>query len=1374
MANPKYRDYFNIDENYFPCVNESAINAGLRWQDFFPHSAFIDLLKKTERMLSRQEKRSIWISGAYGTGKSYAAYALSKLLSAPKEDVEAYFEKYNALQEYKTDLMQKLLSAKSDGKILTCYRYSSSDLHSSNDLIIALQAEIGKAVNDAGLEYKGENTLKQNILEWLKEPHYNTLFRALISDKYKDKFGGWSTEDIIDKLEKDDSPLELTRKISEMASQENIGMLKMDMDGLISYIKDIISKNNLKAIVFVFDEFSEFFENNRHELTAFQKLVEVCAESPFYLVVVAHKMAAYFHEDDKSANKIRDRFLPCEITMPDTIAFDLMKDALKIKDEAQGTWENVIGDLISRTNNARRAVSNATNNMVTDDILRGILPLHPIAAFLLKHISESFESNQRSMFDFIKNDDGSEAFQWFIDNHGPYDNEGAILTVDLLWDFFYEKGKDNLSAVIRNILDTYKRSEQQNLSTDEKIVLKAILIMQAVSTQLNDAVDVFIATEKNIGLCFEGTDLETQARGLVGKLTRDEVLYKKKTAKGEDWYVTAVMSGDMADIAQRTEEKKKKLKTTELLNDELRSTFKLSSPLKMRFDLHFVTYEDISRKINELSHKDSSFRFSAIIGLAKDDNEATILRNIMKQKATELTSNTIILIDTIATPFGADSIASYAEYLVSAEIVRSKDHAASDDFLRKSKLEIKKWGDRLYNGKSIVYSKTAIHGEVFNTWQEVLLGLEDFVKIRFPYTFDFIQGLTEQMFTPSQLKVGAECGLNEATRSVYIKQEIIFGKAWHLPDYWKHDIYSPISITKKALDEKIAIELNANSKVSIRDILTFLVNEYGFSPCNLYSFITGFLLKEYATDTYRCSDDSNNEKMSIDKMKEIIEEGLKQFNVESPRYREKYIRIMSHEEELFCKLIQNIFEIPESLCSSVEDAVRRVRIEIKKLHSPVWVLKEKADVLERDFIDEFVKLLNPAQDTNMSIIASAIGRMVENCNDIGDNLKKLITPDNANSALHSYLEHFDGGLLLEVAQKIGAEDSVVVDIQKHFDGNDTDGLWLWSVDTCNGEIKKVISEYEFVERSNSLIKGKTSSFDECINAWQEKLKFIKISHAIAPEGEYIQMLLNIATHNFTRRSSQDFLNMLNKDEQKIIHLLYSAKDIFIDKNKESLSGLSEEEITNVYEALPTDLFPRDQHDYLQLVSNHIGAYKNNLKKMQLKKRWFDMTGTETPRKWSDKYLTPILACVPDEDWNTYKRTFGAINKNDPTDSDVQFALEFINKCDIASILSEKEKIDTAFAKRIVGSFSRILPDLDKVREYLRQNTFDVAPYDWCENPEIPKLIRNLAEKRYRENACEKVINRIDSMSDDKLKEYLKHLVRGNMIVGIEILDDEEA
>lgn len=76
----KYCEYFNINETYFPCIDESAINAGVDWQATYPHETFIKLLKTTENMLGGATKRSVWIHGAYGTGKSQCAYALKKII----------------------------------------------------------------------------------------------------------------------------------------------------------------------------------------------------------------------------------------------------------------------------------------------------------------------------------------------------------------------------------------------------------------------------------------------------------------------------------------------------------------------------------------------------------------------------------------------------------------------------------------------------------------------------------------------------------------------------------------------------------------------------------------------------------------------------------------------------------------------------------------------------------------------------------------------------------------------------------------------------------------------------------------------------------------------------------------------------------------------------------------------------------------------------------------------------------------------------------------------------------------------------------------------------------------------------------------------
>lgn len=105
-------------------------------------------------------------------------------------------------------------------------------------------------------------------------------------------------------------------------------------------------------------------------------------------------------------------------------------------------------------------------------------------------------------------------------------------------------------------------------------------------------------------------------------------------------------------------------------------------------------------------------------------------------------------------------------------------------------------------------------------------------------------------------------------------------------------------------------------------------------------------------------------------------------------------------------------------------------------------------------------------------------------------------------------------------------------------------------------------------------------------------------------------------------------------------------------------------------------------------------------------------------------------------------------------------------------ITNQEKIDEAFVKAILGNLKSVLTDLNEVREYLLKHT-QVSAYDWGGHQEINRLVKELAQRKYSEEPYERVMRRIDSMDGDKLKDYLKRLVKGNMIVGIEILEDAE-
>lgn len=117
------------------------------------------------------------------------------------------------------------------------------------------------------------------------------------------------------------------------------------------------------------------------------------------------------------------------------------------------------------------------------------------------------------MFNFIKNDEGEDvkAFQWFIDNY-DFSSQNPFVTIDMLWNFFYEKGQDKLASGIKEVLSCYTSRLEKELIESEKRVLKVILLLQAVSDRMSGNRDIFLPNDRNLTLAFEGTDLEFTAK----------------------------------------------------------------------------------------------------------------------------------------------------------------------------------------------------------------------------------------------------------------------------------------------------------------------------------------------------------------------------------------------------------------------------------------------------------------------------------------------------------------------------------------------------------------------------------------------------------------------------------------------------------------------------------------------------------------------------------------------------------------------------------------------------------------------------------------------------------------------------------------------
>lgn len=1395
----KYSDYFEIDEKYYPEINQSSIKAGVDWHQTYPHETFIDLLKATERMLARgtnNDKKGIWIEGAYGTGKSRVAWTLKNLLDCKADELTEYFDEYDGLKA-QTDLRDRLLAHKK-GKIVTAWRYSSSEIDGDAALIAAVYESITKALRSAKCAYMGENTLRGSIVNFLSKPHQKAFFDSLMSDaKYRSKgsFAGKNVDDLIKLLENPNAEVkELVRDILMVAKQEGISGISIRMDDLIGWLGDVIEKNDLKALVFVWDEFSSYFKNNRTTLDGFQKLVEFSNEKPFYMMIVTHVAGGLFSEGDQAAKIVMDRFVHKGIEIPDTIAFELIKHALKVKRSQRSLYEQLQDDLADRTQQPREAVRSHAwkGSQKGDNVIRGLLPIHPMAALLLKNISRSFASNQRSMFNFIKDvgDNEVKAFQWFIQHFSP--DNGDILGIDYLWDFFYEKGsvrnssesgRGNLEFIVRATLDTYGRHER-NLGEGEKRVLKTILMMQAMNTKLGDAVELFKTTEKNLQLAFQGIEGLENAFGinLAKKLVNDGILYMRPGNNNEQLFAAVVGGGD--DISGEVEKKKREIiegvSTNSLVADaHLTDALMLTAAERFRYEIRPVTVKDFTAVVNGIANKPRDFRVRAVMAFARNNDEANKIRKLIKEvfEKGQGAAKDIVFIDASGITLTNDQFEKWAEFKAHAAFWEQKDRQQALQHAMHASEVLTDWKNEIASKPLVIITSENTVGINCSGVSAIQQELDQIVLARFQYPFDNLPRMTENVFKTTAFADGVKRGISGESGGVYqlaVVQSAI-GAVRGTQKYWEQNEHknNPLSKLKMEVDGVVAEAFAQDGQIAVGTIVDMLVDR-GFMPCNLYALLTGFLLREYAKPPYRYADDEGNSgTMDAEKMATYLAEYFKHKNTPIPRYHQKYIQVLTQDQMKFVDFVKVVFGFADDM--SIEQFAHRIRAKLQGLMLPIWCMKGVAESQGVGaFIDKILSISNPDNTgENVSKAASEIGRLATDMPTAAKKLSNLLTRDNAESAMMEFLDGFDGGKVIALAKEIEATN-VLQDVQNQF--NAGAALWLWSQETGENEIRKLEVDYEIVAASNNLVE-RASSLRGCVEAWCEKAKSIRVPAdvLIAREASikgFVQILRDVyENHELPYDKRPVFLGFL-VDRAKEIKVFFEkgVRDIFKEAYSNQLSGFDDESIARVVAKLPVNAFVLGKSEFEQVLLVQVAEARKQMAKFKLQTLWKEATKTKSPHEWSIAHRTPILAMIPIDRQKEAARVFAVLNGNAADGADIQASLEFMeHEKKLIKTFVDAEAIDAAFRKRIVGRYEPILTDIDKVRSELEE----VAPgdaYDWYLDA-AKQAVENLAQSMYLNGQNKKALDKIEALDDKKLRTYLKKLIKDNLNLGIEILAD---
>jgi len=493
-----YKDYFTVRKDYTPCMTLRDINREPnRWLDYYPHETFVDLLNRLLHHFDNP-KRTLWITGAYGTGKTHAALVLQKLFNDDESRVLEWLKRYEAQNLIPQSTRDALLKQRA-AKTLVVFTSGATSVDPHNHFLVRIEKAIIAALKENGLKNPPKGRVDQIIERVTMLGEHFFAARDEIQDQLPHLVSGIST---VEKLSK------------KLYEKENTGLLtdclkvlnsvnvfpSLSSTDLQEWVQAILKDNGYARMVFIWDEFSDFVNNNKSSLKTFEEVAELAQTGCFYFCPVTHmNLSAYVAEGSDSANKAKDRFEFKALDMPTNTALKLAANALVPVEAQQDKWGQERDLLWSSTRNVVEDYMIPRNTGATASDFKNILPIHPMTAFLLMHLSTAIGSNQRSLFDFLN---GHE-FRAFITEGGLDVTHKQLLTVDYLWSYFIERDDEGLKETVRNARSEFSR-HTADLQPEERRVLKAVLLYSVLERELKDGHELLQAMVDNIKRSFAG------------------------------------------------------------------------------------------------------------------------------------------------------------------------------------------------------------------------------------------------------------------------------------------------------------------------------------------------------------------------------------------------------------------------------------------------------------------------------------------------------------------------------------------------------------------------------------------------------------------------------------------------------------------------------------------------------------------------------------------------------------------------------------------------------------------------------------------------------------------------------------------------------
>ena len=1385
MPTKKYSDFIEISPNFESVVDIDADTRNKNlWREYIVGEDMEKMMEVLCQSLNKEEpdsRRSFWIEGTYGTGKSYAAIMIKHLMEEPAEVVDSFLAGNSHLVPYRNRFMK--CRAKDKGDYLVIWKTGCTGIRDGNALLM----EAEKAVREAlaakfgdKADY-GESSLQDAVLKQVNSPVHNwdyILENTILGDDYD------SIDQLRESLRAGD--LRAFQETAAVIRQYNWGLID-SLDTFKKWIASVIENNGLSksGIFFIWDEFTEYVSNSDDQ-TILQQLSEFTKVQPFFMLFVVHRTSEMVERiTPERYQLITHRFHHVEFHISTDAAFDLIAGCINIRNGMSEHWKEERKRVIDNIRPFLPDMSGLEDRI--SEQIEHLCPLHPMTIKLLSRVAENYAASQRTMFRFMKDQSNSEhGFVGYINKEGP-DSQACWLTPDWLWDYFFTRESDfsDKDTKAAEYIRHYEESRHlvENDEGAHRIFKTAMLLLALMSSTKGiysgrRAKDGIAATVDCLETCLAGVMSKKQIEDMLQTMVDGKILVLDKGANNIVRIQLPFNGAGNSDFSARLAANDKKYSRYMMFSKdgEFAKAFEQqawdvndATLRRMKITVCCAETNSLKTRLEEVTKEleRNPYKLGLLVVTVQSDTQAVSIQSVLHEKAKEV-NEPRLTIALMKTPLTDENRTKWLAAITKQEMASDSGQTGSaQQYRMEASTIIASWvSSAVSGGKIIAYNGDNVFNSLYgmaHLRKTIRTNVQDVIFKYAPenivVTNTAYKACNDGAVTAGIQRKSANSQLTNVLNSLKLAGVLDFTTIEEMVEAKNNGNKQAECVA--ALAEVIKNEMESGHKVNLGDLWATLQKPpFGYYNTIACGVLLGFVFSCYKNSKYTWTDSVQSPHVlaeaTISRMVSAMCGG---------RMTTDYLSAGSITWQNFSEYLSKIFNLSEAQLAEQTSGYHNVREAVVKSGSPFWVLKylpetewssedhRKAADKVIDHIQTFI-----SQEGDVEGAMSETLQLFNGRGKIRVVLAKAFQDKNVMAAAFRTFLFEASPELKDVATRLAIQPEELSD---RLHAVMQTAIYTWTEEQVKEKLADVAEQYQFLEAIGK-VQGTTY---HSIEAAKKDLKnlfgFLRIPmSAIAelnkPWFSALQVLYHVAYTDVTHMSNKDReVAILTLDQHGVLAMdcLRNGKPVLEDILTSRNLECTKEELENVYiglKDLNCDSTLTQFNRELDAQINKISFARN---KLTLLETWRTITGEDSIKTWCNTHNVPLMWIIPKELTKAFSTLLDVQNGNYTVDSAVISAISSLRKMD-KSILTDNSCIERAFMA-LIGSEYSLLWDVNRnaiITKAKIKIGNDMSTWTAADLTTLLSILKRMQQEKAKEEKLDRAKSNVRAMKESVLRD----------------------